>query len=394
MYEGSEDPGVSAVEPTEELVKSLTPDLVTSRLGSVTVKYPDGPTDPVPFVTAVKPGCTVARAVNDSQYGKDDRPLCTIVGTNGMTSIAVLSTADITRMAGLSAADAAVVNGGGIMVRDTSLIAGGKVTMASGTAVIKQADGTVESVPTTRSDVLPAVVGKLPLGPGQYGAAVTPETAQRLGWTVGNYSLLLRNPDGAISKADESALSDQLSEEGGLYVERGFQRDDIVIMRIMFAAFGLLLLIVTLISTALALAEQQSDMGTLAAVGATKGTRRRLAAAQAATVAFIGVLVGIAVGLAPGHRRDLPADRVLLRPGDRPRDHPGPDHDHPVAAAVAAAHRGPRGRGAALGRGDQTGSRDDATGRLGRISTDVGRSGAGSTGALGANLRLERPTTP
>ena len=71
-------------------------------------------------------------------------------------------------------------------------------------------------------------------------------------------------------------------------------------MRIMFAAFGLLLLIVTLISTALALAEQQSDMGTLAAVGATKGTRRRLAAAQAATVAFIGALVGIAVGLAPG----------------------------------------------------------------------------------------------
>ena len=57
-------------------------------------------------------------------------------------------------------------------------------------------------------------------------------------------------------------------------------------MRIMFAAFGLLLLIVTLISTALALAEQQSDMGTLAAVGATKGTRRRLAAAQAATVAL------------------------------------------------------------------------------------------------------------
>lgn len=300
-YEGgTEDPGPESVEPTEELVRSLTPDLVTSRLASVTVTYPEGPSDPVPFVTAVRPGCTVERSVSDLQFGADGRPVCTLVGTNGQTSIAVLSAADIARMAGLSSADAAVVAGGGIMVRDAVLVEGGKVAMASGTATIKQTDGTVESVTGVRLESLPAVVGTLPLGPGQYGAAVTPETAQRLGWTVGNYSLLLRNPDGAISQADEDALSDQLSEEGGLYVERGFQRDDVVIMRIMFAAFGLLLLIVTLISTALALAEQQGDMGTLAAVGATKGTRRRLAAAQAATVAFIGVLVGIAVGLAPG----------------------------------------------------------------------------------------------
>jgi putative ABC transport system permease protein len=297
---GSEDPGPESVEPTEELVHALTPDLVTSRLASVTVKYPEGSSDPVPFVTAIRPGCTVERAVNDTQFGTDGRPVCTVVGTNGQTSIAVLSAADITRMAGLSATDGAVVSGGGIMVRDSSLVVGGKVTMASGSARTKQADGTVESVSGVRQVSLPAVVGKLPLGPGQYGAAVTPETAQRLGWTVGSYSLLLRNPDGAISEADENALSDQLSEEGGLYVERGFQRDDVMIMRVMFAAFGLLLLIVTLISTALALAEQQGDMGTLAAVGATKGTRRRLAAAQASTVAFIGVLVGISVGLAPG----------------------------------------------------------------------------------------------
>ena len=300
VYEGAEDPGPESVEPTEELIRSLTPDLVTSRLASVTVKYPDGPSDPVPFVTAVKPGCTVERAVMDTQFGTDGRPVCTIVGTNGQSSIAVLSAADIKRMAGLSAADQAVLSKGGIMVRDVALVVGGKVAMASGTATIRQTDGTVQSVTGVQQKDLPAVVGKLPLGPGQYGAAVTPETAEQLGWKVGNYSLLLRNPDGAISTADESTLSDQLSEEGGLYVERGFQRDDVVVMRIMFAAFGLLLLIVTLISTALALAEQQGDMGTLAAVGATKGTRRRLAAAQAATVAFIGVLVGIAVGLAPG----------------------------------------------------------------------------------------------
>jgi putative ABC transport system permease protein len=301
-YDGTptEDAGPTVLEPTEELVRTLTPDLVTSRLGSVTVAYPSNSSDPAPFVTAVKPGCTVERAFQDSQIGPDQRPACTIVGTNGQTSIAVLPAADIARMASLSAADAAVVSGGGIMVRDANLIKDGKVTMASGRAKVRQSDGAVESLEAGRSDALPAVVGKLPLGPGQYGAAVTVETAERLGWKVGSYTLLLRNPDGAISKVDEKALGEQLDQDGGLYVERGFQRDDKVIMQVMFAAFGLLLLIVTLISTALALAEQQSDMGTLAAVGATKGTRRRMAAAQAATVAFIGVLVGIAVGLAPG----------------------------------------------------------------------------------------------
>jgi putative ABC transport system permease protein len=301
VYEGqaSQDPGPQIVEPIEELVQSLTPDLVTSRLASVTVAYPASSTDPTPFVTAVKPGCTVERAVMDTQFGPRG-PVCTIVGTNGQSSIAVLAAADIARMASLDAADAAVVSGGGIMVRDASLITKGTVTIASGKAVMRPSDGSVQSVSGTALRTLPAVVGKLPVQQGQYGAAVTPETAHRLGWKVGNYSLLLRNPDGPISEADEQALSDQLTEEGGMFVERGFQRDDKVIMQIMFAAFGLLLLIVTLISTALALAEQQSDMGTLAAVGATKGTRRRLAAAQAATVAFIGVLVGIAVGLAPG----------------------------------------------------------------------------------------------
>ncbi|SDP51000.1 putative ABC transport system permease protein [Pedococcus dokdonensis] len=297
---GTEDPGPSVIEPTEDLVHSLTPALVTSRIASVTVKYPDGPTDPMPFVTAVKPGCTVARAVQDNQFDPNGGPHCTIVGTNGQTSIAVLSATDLARLASLSSEQTAVLRNGGILVKDAGLVAGGKVTMASGAAVISQADGTVQSVTGERSAALPGVVGRMTLGQNQYGAAVTPETAARLGWTVGNYSLLLHDPDGAISQTDEQTLSDQLSEDGGFYVERGFQRDDIVVMRVMFGAFGLLLLIVTLISTALALAEQQSDMGTLAAVGATKGTRRRLAAAQSATVAFIGVLVGIGVGLAPG----------------------------------------------------------------------------------------------
>jgi putative ABC transport system permease protein len=112
--------------------------------------------------------------------------------------------------------------------------------------------------------------------------------------------VLIRDADGPIGAQDEERLSEFIGEDGYVYVERGFQRDDVWPMRILFAGFGFLLLVVTLISTSLSLAEQQSDMGTFAAVGATRDTRRALAAAQAMVVGLIGALLGIAVGLVPG----------------------------------------------------------------------------------------------
>ena len=292
----------SALQAAEDLVRTLTPDVVATRFGQVTTPFdPKHPNAPTPFVVAVRAGCTVERAIFDTEPSKDGGPpACQSVSTQSGTGLGVLAATDIARLAGLSQADATVVAGGGLVVTDPTVVEDGKVTMVSGSVTTDPNTGNIVSLGQTRTERMPAVVGKLPINQGQYGGAVTPETAQRHGWLVGGYSLLLRNPDGPISKADEQALSEQLSGDGGVYVERGFQRDDALIMAILFGAFGLLLLIVTLISTALALAEQQSDMGTLAAVGATKGTRRRLAAAQAATVAFTGALVGIAVGLAPG----------------------------------------------------------------------------------------------
>ena len=296
---GKVDP---ALEAAEDLVRGLTPDLVTTRIATVTTPYdPAKPDAPSWFMAVVKPGCTVQRAIFDIEAGPTNGPPpCQSISTQTGLSLAVLPAADISRLADLSPAASAVIAGGGVMVADPRLLDAGTVTVASGPLSVDPNTGAASPLGTARTDRVPATVGSLPLTPGQYGGAITPQTAQRLGLVVGNESLLLRNPDGPISKADEQALSEQLGEEGGVYVERGFVRDDIVVMRILFAAFSLLLLIVTLISTALALAEQQGDMGTLAAVGATKGTRRKLAAAQAATVAFIGALVGIAVGLAPG----------------------------------------------------------------------------------------------
>ena len=71
-------------------------------------------------------------------------------------------------------------------------------------------------------------------------------------------------------------------------------------MRIMFGLVAAQLLAVTLISTALSLAEQQADMGTFAAVGATRRTRRALAGSQAVVVGLIGALLGVVVELFPG----------------------------------------------------------------------------------------------
>ena len=64
--------------------------------------------------------------------------------------------------------------------------------------------------------------------------------------------------------------------------------------------FALLILVVTLTSTALTLAEQQTDQATLAALGATRGTRRVMAAGQAFLLAAVGCVLGVAVGLVPG----------------------------------------------------------------------------------------------
>lgn len=95
-------------------------------------------------------------------------------------------------------------------------------------------------------------------------------------------------------------MADRLGDNAFLQVERGYQNPIRLILLILFSVVGLLILIASLISTALSLAESQNDMATLAAVGATRGTRRGIAAAQALIVAACGALLGVAVGITPG----------------------------------------------------------------------------------------------
>lgn len=262
------------------------------------------PSKPQPFVAAVPQGCTVQNALDHS--GPDGR--CSVLGTLAYESgqIGVLPASEIKGRLHLTGAEARVVEGGGVAVGVPSLAKASTLAVAHGTFVMDQNTYSPTSVVTTATAELPVVAvppterttGAMP---AQTGAFVTQETATRLGWPTFQTMILLHAPDGgAIDEATEKTLDELVGDEGGLYVERGFQRYDETVMRIMMGVAALLLLIVTLISTALSMAEQQADSGTLAAVGATRRTRRAFAAAQAMVVGFVGAVLGIAVGLVPG----------------------------------------------------------------------------------------------
>ena len=137
-------------------------------------------------------------------------------------------------------------------------------------------------------------------GQKQGSAWLLPTTASKLGWPVWIEKLDLTSPTGTISPKVERAIADRLGDGYVMSVERGFQNPYRTILLILFAVAGLLVLIASLISTALSLAESQNDMATLAAVGATRHTRRGIATFQALVVAACGCLLGVAVGMVPG----------------------------------------------------------------------------------------------
>lgn len=260
---------------------------------------------PAEFVSVVPEGCTAAFTLPSST---GEHQSCVRLGSQGWYEhgqIGALPTAEIARRFGLSEAQRTAVQRGAMVVAAKDLAAKPSLTVVAGTFVLDNqtyAATQVTERTTTSVPVVGVAAERLTDGsfPGQTGGLVATETATRLGWPMQQDSTLLREPGGAISTETQTTLDELVGDGGGVYVERGFQRYDEKVMRIMMAVAALLLLIVTLISTALSMAEQQADSGTLAAVGATRRTRRAFAASQAMVVGFIGAILGIAVGLVPG----------------------------------------------------------------------------------------------
>jgi putative ABC transport system permease protein len=197
------------------------------------------------------------------------------------------------------------VAGGAIAVANPAVRDARRLTLVTGASQVDPDTGerkTLEETGRATLDVVTVPIATMTNGamPQEAAALVALETAQRLNWPLTQQAVLLHAPDGPIDLATETRLDERLGAEYASYVERGFTRDDEVPMRILFGVTAILLLVVTLIATALSMAEQQADMGTFAAVGATRRTRRALAASQAVVVGLIGAVLGVAVGLVPG----------------------------------------------------------------------------------------------
>ena len=143
-----------------------------------------------------------------------------------------------------------------------------------------------------------------------------PEAAARLtghGFAVVVGGLISAEPT-TLSRAEAQTIQARLDEaigidewgQGVVHVGIGgdgsehFADSSGLASMLIFGAGALLALAAAWIAAALAATESRPDLATLTAVGATPGTRKRLVAAQAGTIALLGAVVGAASGLALG----------------------------------------------------------------------------------------------
>ena len=306
---GRSDGGRAAEVATNErevrsVVAHFGPQLSVDREGSVVYPQPmAASTAMVSWAAPVPADCTEAQILAAFfQQPGDIVPCQSLVSRDSNMQVAGLDR--LMARFTLSTAQQAVLRAGGALTTDGALVRNGKISYVAGTAMQDRSGVTTGGKITQRTSfsavLLSPRVGQAASESKALGAWILTGTASRLGWPVETTSLYLASPTGMISPEEERAVADRLGNDFSLYVERGYQNESRVQLLILFAIAGLLVLVASLISTALSLAESQNDMSTLAAVGATRHTRRGVAAAQAFVVATCGCLLGVAVGMVPG----------------------------------------------------------------------------------------------
>jgi putative ABC transport system permease protein len=85
----------------------------------------------------------------------------------------------------------------------------------------------------------------------------------------------------------------------GMYVERGWHDPSQAFDLALIAFAALVIVGAAGVATGLAIADGRADHATLAAVGASPGVRRRLAAGQSAMLGLLGALAGAVAGVIP-----------------------------------------------------------------------------------------------
>lgn len=322
---------------TADAIRAAAPGLiVTENVAAGAVDPMNGvdavPTEPyrLEFVSIVPPGCTAARTISDPEWdaaenarylaaeeaGTTDSFVfgtapCSTGGTTygGTGSTLLLPAEEIVRRLGLDAAQADAVRAGAVITRALSpaTASGDQVRVARGTFVIDpNATGPTDpQVEVLQEASLPAIQlaesaqteGKM-LGASLMLAS---DSVVTTGWPSRPESFTVRDAAGApVTQEAVERLRAALGDGFEVSMERGFTRDDRIVVAALLGVFALLILVITLTSTALTVAEQQSDQATLAALGATRGTRRLMAGAAAFLLAAVGCVLGVAVGLVPG----------------------------------------------------------------------------------------------
>jgi putative ABC transport system permease protein len=201
----------------------------------------------------------------------------------------------------LDAAQERVLRSGGVLVPHAALVdATGHARL---TTYRLSADGITRSGERTtvvRAAPAPALLAD-PHAAVQ-DVIATPATAHRLqlGWYRSGGVL---SPGPVLTEDQEARLREAVlgtADSSDVYTERGF------VSRLGLPLLGLgalalvAVLLGTLSTTGLTLAETRPDLATLAAVGARPRTRRIMAAAQALVVGLLGAVAGTVVGAVPG----------------------------------------------------------------------------------------------
>ncbi|WP_372442379.1 FtsX-like permease family protein [Tenggerimyces flavus] len=137
-----------------------------------------------------------------------------------------------------------------------------------------------------------------------YPGVISEQTAERLGLAFTSSRVVVPPGEPAITKVQQARVDEIVGGLVGftdLYVERGYDHPAGTYLFLLLALIGgLIVLVGTSTSTALALDDAKADFATLAAIGAGPGTRRATAMGQAVVIAVLGVVAGVAVGIVPG----------------------------------------------------------------------------------------------
>ncbi|MEX1909424.1 FtsX-like permease family protein [Janibacter sp. Y6] len=275
-----------------------------------------------PVLELLPPGCTLEQAADatvDAQGGR----CASVSGTLSLTNasgLAVLPADEIVRRLDLDGDEASQVRSGAAVLlggdRTAGAVRDGEITVTRGD--VRYGDtGTAQVDGRTSATRLPVV--HLPESDDDaarglgFTLLVPDEVADDAGWPLVTGTLVGHSDDG-VSQEVADRVQTEVGDTGGVQVERGYQNPLFLIIAILLGIFTAVLLVVTTTSTALSLAEQESDQATLAAVGADRRTRRWMAGAQTFALAVVGVCLGVVVGAVPGIALTVPLTGTSFDP--------------------------------------------------------------------------------